>query len=129
MLTKKEVQQLQAWNDTATDYPKDQTIVDLFEQQVEKTPNNIAVVFEEQQLSYQQLNDKANQLAYYLLSLKTQAGTVLLANNPLIAIAVERSFSMVIGLLGILKANAIKLSFLVGSMPYRAAALYHKGFS
>jgi amino acid adenylation domain-containing protein len=105
MLTKKEIQQLQGWNETATDYPFEQTIVDLFEQQVEKTPNNIAVVFEEQQLSYQQLNDKANQLAYYLLSLKTQAGTVLLPNNPLIAIAVERSFYMVIGLLGILKAG------------------------
>jgi amino acid adenylation domain-containing protein len=105
MLTEMEIKQLQAWNDTATDYPIDQTIVDLFEQQVEKTPDNIAVVFENQQLSYQQLNEKANQLAHHLLGLKTQAGTVLLANNPLIAIAVERSLAMVIGLLGILKAG------------------------
>jgi len=105
MLTEKEIQQLQAWNETATDYPKDRTIVDLFEQQVEKTPDNIAVVFEEQQLSYWQLNEKANQLAHYLLSLKTQAGTVLLADNPLVAIGVERSLEMVIGLLAILKAG------------------------
>jgi amino acid adenylation domain-containing protein len=105
MLTEQEVQQLQAWNDTATDYPADKTIIDLFEQQVEKTPENIAVVFEEQQLTYQQLNEKANQLAHYLLSIKTQTGAVLLSNNPLIAIAVERSVEMVIGLLGILKAG------------------------
>jgi amino acid adenylation domain-containing protein len=105
MLTEKETKQLLAWNDTATDYPKDQTIVDLFEQIVTKTPSNTAVVFEEQQLTYQQLNEKVNQLAHYLLGIKTQAGTVLLANNPLIAIGVERSFSMVIGLLGILKAG------------------------
>ncbi|RKZ49546.1 MAG: non-ribosomal peptide synthetase, partial [Candidatus Parabeggiatoa sp. nov. 2] len=59
MLTDKEIQQLQAWNDTATDYPVEKTIVDLFEQQVSKTPSNIAVVFENQQLTYQQLNDKA----------------------------------------------------------------------
>jgi len=105
LLTEAEQQQLLAWNNTATDYPTDKTIVDLFEQQVEKTPDNIAVVFEKQQLSYCQLNDKANQLAHYLLSLKSQEGTVLLRNNPLIAIAVERSVEMVIGLLGILKAG------------------------
>jgi amino acid adenylation domain-containing protein len=102
MLTDQEVQQLLAWNDTATDYPVDKTIVDLFEQQVEKTPSNIAVVFEEQQLTYQQLNEQANQLAHYLLALKNQAS---LPDNPLIAIAVERSIEMVIGLLGILKAG------------------------
>jgi amino acid adenylation domain-containing protein len=80
----------------------DKTIVDLFEEQVEKTPSNIAVVFEEQQLTYQQLNEQANQLAHYLLALKNQAS---LPDNPLIAIAVERSIEMVIGLLGILKAG------------------------
>jgi len=103
MLTEMEIKQLQAWNDTATDYPIDQTIVDLFEQQVEKTPDNIAVVFENQQLSYQQLNEKANQLAHHLLTLKTPAG--ISSSNPLIAIVVERSLEMVIGLLGILKAG------------------------
>jgi len=105
LLTETEQQQLMAWNDTATDYPKDQTIVDLFEQQVEKTPNNIAVIFEDQQLSYWQLNEKANQLAHYLLSINSQEGTVLLSNNSLIAIAVERSVEMVISLLAILKVG------------------------
>ncbi|MDM8558546.1 amino acid adenylation domain-containing protein [Candidatus Parabeggiatoa sp. HSG14] len=104
IMTEQERKQLQAWNDTTTDYPKDKTIVDLFEQQVQRTPDNIAVVFEEQQLTYQQLNEKANQLAHYLLNLKTFHFS-LLTSNFLVAIAVERSLEMVIGLLGILKAG------------------------
>ncbi len=75
----------------------------MFEQQVSVTPDNIAVVFEEQQLTYQQLNEKANQLAHHVLMLNTQAG--ISASHPLIAIAVERSLEMVIGVLGILKAG------------------------
>ncbi|MEK8015455.1 MAG: amino acid adenylation domain-containing protein, partial [Candidatus Parabeggiatoa sp.] len=99
MLTEKEVQQLLAWNDTATEYPVDKTVVDLFEQQVEKTPDNVAVVFEGQALSYQVLNTKANQLAHYLMTLGVKAET-------LVGICIERSLDMVIGLLGILKAGS-----------------------
>ncbi|MCP4413625.1 MAG: AMP-binding protein, partial [Gammaproteobacteria bacterium] len=73
LLTETEQGQLQAWNKTKTEYPKELTIVDLFEEQVEKTPDNIAAVFEDQQLSYKELNRKANQLAHYLISLKTGA--------------------------------------------------------
>jgi amino acid adenylation domain-containing protein len=102
MLTELEIQQLLAWNDTATEYPVDKTIADLFEQQVEKTPDNIAVVFEDQQLTYQQLNVQANQLAHHLRALTSREES---SNNPLIAIAVERTTEMVIGLLGILKAG------------------------
>jgi amino acid adenylation domain-containing protein len=98
MLTETEVQQLRAWNDTATDYPHDKTIVDIFEEQVEKTPESVAVVFEGQQLSYQLLNRKANQLAHYLQSLGVKP-------EVQVGICVERSFEMVIGLLGILKAG------------------------
>jgi len=98
LLTEAEQQQLQIWNQTETDYPKDQTIVDLFQAQVEKTPNNIAVVFEEQVLSFSELNTKANQLAHYLITLGLGAET-------LVGICVERSVDMVIGLLGILKAG------------------------
>ncbi|TAN69948.1 MAG: amino acid adenylation domain-containing protein [Methylobacter sp.] len=105
MLTEQETLQLQVWNDTATDYPKDQTIVSLFEQQVEATPDNLAVVFDGQSLSYRQLNEKANRLAHYLLGLKTEIGAPLLTANPLIAIAVERSLDMIVGLLGILKVG------------------------
>ncbi len=99
MLTEKEIQQLQTFNETGRDYPKELTIVDLFEQQVEKTPDNIAVIFEYQQLSYRELNHKANQLAHYLLLFKNGTG------DFMIAIAVERSLEMVIGLLAILKAG------------------------
>jgi len=98
LLTDTEQQQLLAWNQTKTDYPKDQTIIDLFQAQVEKTPENIAVVFEEQQLSYRALNTKANQLAHDLMTLEVSAET-------LVGICVERSLEMVIGLLGILKAG------------------------
>ncbi|MEN8217964.1 MAG: condensation domain-containing protein [Pseudomonadota bacterium] len=57
------------WNETETDYPRDKTIIDLFEEQVAKTPDTIAVVFENQQLTYRALNTKANRLAHYLQTL------------------------------------------------------------
>ncbi|MCI5131583.1 MAG: amino acid adenylation domain-containing protein, partial [Candidatus Electrothrix sp. EH2] len=99
MLTEQEIRQIQTWNDTATDFPKNQTIVDLFEEQVEKTPENIAVVFEEQELTYRVLNRRANQVAHYLRTLDV-------GPEVLVGICVERSIEMVIGLLGILKAGA-----------------------
>jgi non-ribosomal peptide synthetase component F len=89
---------LREWNDTATDFPRDKTIVDLFEEQVDKTPYAIAVVFENQQLTYQELNTKANQLAHYLQALGVKP-------EVLVGICIERSIAMVIGLLGILKAG------------------------
>ncbi|MHC0062934.1 amino acid adenylation domain-containing protein [Nostoc sp. UIC 10890] len=100
LMTTAEIQQLQLWNQTNIDYPQDQTLVTMFEQQAARTPDNIAVVFEDQSLSYEELNQKANQLANYLLELKTEQQ---LPDNPLIAICVERSLEMVIGLFGILK--------------------------
>ncbi|MFZ4699133.1 MAG: non-ribosomal peptide synthetase, partial [Candidatus Methylumidiphilus sp.] len=122
MLTEAEVRQLQAWNDTETDYPKDQTLVDLFEAQVEATPGNIAVVFEDQSLSYRQLNEKANRLAHHLLSLAKPDGQPLLSGNPLIAIAVERSIEMVVGLLAILKAGG---AYVPIDPSYPAARIRH----
>jgi amino acid adenylation domain-containing protein len=86
------------FNDTAVSYPFDKTIVDLFEEQVEKTPHNVAVVFENQQLTYQELNSRANQLAHHLQTLGVKP-------EVLVGICVERSLDMVIGLLGILKAG------------------------
>jgi non-ribosomal peptide synthetase component F len=70
----------------------------LFEQQVEKTPNAVAVVFEDKQLTYQQLNNRANQLAHYLRTLGV-------GPDVLVGICIERSLEMVVGLLGILKAG------------------------
>ena len=64
MLTEAERHQiLVEWNDTAADYPKDKCIHELFEEQVERTPDAVAVEFEGQQLTYRELNSRANQLA------------------------------------------------------------------
>ena len=93
---------LNVFNNTAVDYPRNKTIVDLFEEQVEKTPNNIAVVFEDNQLTYRELNEKANSLANYLVSKGIK-------NNDIIGIMPNRSLEMVVGLLAILKAGAAYL--------------------
>ncbi len=99
LLTEFEQQQLLVeWNDTQVDYPQDQCIHQLFEKQVERTPDAVAVVFENQQLTYYELNCRANQLAHYLKSLGVKA-------DVLVGICVERSLEMVVGLLGILKAD------------------------
>jgi amino acid adenylation domain-containing protein len=89
----------QEWNNTSTDYPREKCIHQLFEEQVERTPHNLAVVFHDQQLTYQELNDRSNQLAHYLQSLGIKP-------NSLVGISIERSVEMVVGLLGILKAGA-----------------------
>ncbi len=99
LLTAQERYQLLVkWNATQTDYPKDKCIHQLFEEQAARTPDAIALVFENQQLSYQALNAKANQLAHYLQTVGVKPDT-------LVAIFMERSFDMVIGLLAILKAG------------------------
>jgi amino acid adenylation domain-containing protein/non-ribosomal peptide synthase protein (TIGR01720 family) len=89
---------LTEWNDTRKDYPKDKTVHELFETQVNSTPDSVAIVYEEQSLTYQQLNERVNQLAHYLRNRGVKPDT-------LVAIAVERSLEMVIGILGILKAG------------------------
>ncbi len=89
---------LRDWNQTKTDYPNDKCIHELFEQQVIKTPEAIALVFEDQSLTYQQLNNRANQLAHYLISLGVKPET-------LVGICLDRLLEMIVGLLGILKAG------------------------
>jgi amino acid adenylation domain-containing protein len=91
-------QLLVEWNDTQVSYPQDQCIHQLFEQQVERTPDAIAVVFEGTKLTYRELNNRANQLAHYLQSLGVKP-------DSLVGISVNRSLEMVIGLLAILKAG------------------------
>ncbi|MDP4147624.1 MAG: amino acid adenylation domain-containing protein, partial [Bacillota bacterium] len=86
------------FNDTKAEYPKDKIIYELFEEQVEKTPDNIAVVYEEKQLSYRQLNERANQLARVLR--EKGAGP-----DKIAGIMVERSIEMIVGIMGILKAG------------------------
>ena len=101
VLSSEEQQQiLLGWNQTDEDYPKDKTIVQLFEEQVIANPNNTAVVFEESSLTYAELNAKANQLARYLHS----QGDI--KPDTLIGICVDRSLDMMVGILGIMKAGA-----------------------
>ena len=85
-------------NDTRTAYPEDQCLHQLFEEQAERTPNNIAVVFEGRTLSYAELNARANQVAHCLQSLGV-------GPEVPVAICMERCPEMVVGLLGILKAG------------------------
>ncbi len=89
---------LVAWNDTATEMP-DGCLHTFFEEQAAKWPERVAVVYEERQLSYAELDQRANQLAHYLRRLGVGAET-------LVAICVERSLEMAVGVLGILKAGA-----------------------
>jgi len=99
LLTEAERHQLLVeWNSTHEDYPKDSCIHQLFETKVGRTPDSIAVVFEEQRLTYNQLNARANQLSHYLQKLGV-------GPDVLVGICVERSLEMVVGLLGILKAG------------------------
>ena len=86
------------WNDTAADYSKDKCIHQLFEEQVERTPEAIAVEYENQQITYRELNRRANQLTHYLRRLGIRP-------EKLVGICTDRSIEMVIGLLGILKAG------------------------
>ena len=98
LTTEEQHQLLVEWNNTEADYPLDKSLHQLFEEQVAQNPEGIAVIFEGHKLTYQQLNNRGNQLAHCL----RDKGV-----NPesLVGIFMERSLEMVIGLLGILKAG------------------------
>ncbi|MFN6486982.1 MULTISPECIES: non-ribosomal peptide synthetase [unclassified Nostoc] len=91
-------QLLVEWNNTQVEYDYDKCIHQLFAYQVELTPDVVAVVFQKQQLTYRQLNSRANQLAHHLQTLGVKPGV-------LVGVCVERSPEMIVGLLGILKAG------------------------
>jgi non-ribosomal peptide synthetase component F len=91
-------QVLVEWNDTARDYPRDRCIHDLFEEQVARTPDAVAVIFGDQSLTYRELNARANQIARHLLSLGLEP-------DMGVGLCVRRSLGMVASLLGILKAG------------------------
>ncbi|MGF1676308.1 MAG: amino acid adenylation domain-containing protein [Rivularia sp. (in: cyanobacteria)] len=95
-------QLLLEWNNTYTEYSLEQGIHQLFETQVAKTPNNIAVEFKQEKITYQQLNNQANQLADYLRNQGVKP-------DVLVGICIERNPLMLIGLLGILKAGGAYL--------------------
>ncbi|WP_346940202.1 amino acid adenylation domain-containing protein [uncultured Clostridium sp.] len=90
------------FNDTKADYPKNKTIQELFEEQVEKTPDNIAVVFGDKKLTYRELNKKSNQIARILRKKGVKADSI-------VGIMVKRSLEMIVGIMGILKAGGAYL--------------------
>jgi amino acid adenylation domain-containing protein len=99
LLNEKERQQLLwDWNDTQAKYANDRCIHQLFAAQVDSKPQSIALVFQDRQLTYQELNSRANQLAHYLQKMGVGAET-------LVGICIDRSPEMLIGLWGILKAG------------------------
>ncbi len=100
LLSSNEKKQLiEGFNETAVDYPKDKSLVAIFEEQVAKNPDAVAVVYEGEELSYEQLNRRANQLAQYLRKKGVK-------EESLVPVCMDRSPLMVIGLLGVLKAGA-----------------------
>ncbi|WP_212004034.1 non-ribosomal peptide synthase/polyketide synthase [Chitinophaga sp. HK235] len=88
------------WNKTAEDYPLDKTIQQLFEEQVRKTPDHTALVYENHRLSYRELNEKANQVAAYLHA------QYAVKPDDLIGLYLERTEYMIIAILGVLKSGA-----------------------
>ncbi len=95
---KEEYQLLGVFNDTKVTYPKDKTILDIFKNQVETSPEAIAVVFEDKELTYEDLDKRSNQVAHYLVKEGVQPGS-------LVGICIEPSLEMIIGVLGILKSG------------------------
>jgi amino acid adenylation domain-containing protein len=117
LLTEPEKQQLLGeWNNTEISYPRNQCIHELFESQVERNRDAIAVFFQDEYLTYHQLNTKANQLAHYLQNLGVKS-------EVLVGICVERSLEMLVGLLGILKAGGAYLPLDPAFPPERLASM------
>lgn len=111
---------LHDWNDTRRTYPRESCVHKLFEQQAQQTPAAVAVSQGERQLTYQQLNQQANQLAHYLQSIGAGPG-------QLVGICMERSPQMLLGLLGILKAGAAYVPLAPDTPPERLAFMLQEG--
>lgn len=95
---------LNIWNATGMDYPKHRCINEMFEDQALKTPNAIAIVYAEQQLTYDELNTRSNQLARYLRKFG-------IGPDVLVSLCVHRGINMLIGMLSILKAGGAYAPF------------------
>ncbi len=107
LLNAQEYEQLiYAWNATSKVYPKDKTIQSLFQEQAQLIPDNIALVVAGKELSYKELNEKSNQLAHYIRKQYQAKTKHLLAPDSFIALYLDRSLEMVIGILAVLKAGA-----------------------
>ena len=99
MLSKEEEQRVvREFNETSSAYPSDKSIIELFEEQVKKSPEAPAVLFEKEKLTYKELDERSNQVAHYLRSKGVKQGT-------LVPLCIERSASLMVGILGVLKAG------------------------
>ena len=106
LLLDKERSLLRDWNQTDEPYPQDPGLHHLFEAQVEKTPNHTALIFQKEQLTYRELNQKANQLAHAIRDTYQQREDQPLRPDTLIALYFDRSIEMVLSILAVLKAGA-----------------------
>jgi amino acid adenylation domain-containing protein/non-ribosomal peptide synthase protein (TIGR01720 family) len=106
---------LEDFNDTWTDYPRDKSIVDLFEEQVERAPDHTAVVYKERKLTYRELNGLANRVAHHL---RNHYG--IQPDEP-VGLMAGRSEQMIIGLMGILKAGGAYVPIDLDYPPERIA--------
>ena len=107
-------QVLYGWNDTKEEYGEAQCVQEMFEQQVRKTPGAVAVVYEGEEMSYEELNRRANQLGHYLRGLGVGA-------EVRVALCLPRGLHMIVGLLGVLKAGGAYVPLDLASPPQRLA--------
>ena len=101
--TGEDLRRLTDWNKTENDFPTEQRIVDLVREQAYKTPDNIAVVFEDHRISYRRLNTLANRLAHHLIAQGVEAET-------LVGICFQRSIEMIVAILAVWKAGGAYLA-------------------
>ena len=103
LTTKEKNEILDTFNGNKISYPQNTTIVDLFEEQVLKNPNNNALIFKNQKLTYNELNQRANSLANYLKN------NYSIEKNTIIPVIINRSFDLIISMLAIIKLNCVYL--------------------
>ncbi|WJG11186.1 non-ribosomal peptide synthetase [Aliiglaciecola sp. LCG003] len=99
-------QTLFLWNDTEREYPHNKTISELFSEQVMKTPKKEALIFQNKSMTYEELDKQSNQLAHYILEAYQKEHGKRLGSDSLIALYYERSCSMVVSILAVLKVGA-----------------------
>ncbi|MBC3759106.1 amino acid adenylation domain-containing protein [Hyunsoonleella sp. SJ7] len=102
LITDTEISKIKSWNNTTVDYPEGETLLSKFKNQVQKTPDNVALVFKKETLSYRSLDEKSNQVAQFLIQKGIKRGDI-------VAISLERSIEMMVCIYGILKAGAAYL--------------------
>lgn len=108
LITDDEIKIIENWNNTTVPFDEDETLLQKFESKVKESPDSLAIVFGRQQNSYDELNNKANQVAHFLI----QKG---IKKNDVVAVSLDRCFDMMVFIYGILKAGAAYLPLDVNS--------------